>query len=542
MAMGKLTGSGRRALLKKILGPLGAAVLAGGAVLWACFALTAPRLPRDNLLAVLAEMAEYNAGTEDAYSLPPITLPPDETQWAALTRFAGTETGPETGTGTAAADRSQDITYQVRPGETLSGIAVDYGISYNLLAYYNNITNANRIRAGTAIVIPSWENVKITGQNMAGQPRRPPAARVNRRNVKIGFESRPKADGTGMTAQFFILDPEPESLQSFAWDFGDGKRALTASPSHEYTRPKTYTVRLSAQDGGGNVYTSNALHIDIPHPESAAAYSSIRFVTLSDPDEWFVTAGKVAAAARYASLEDAPLDFSESDEHLTKVRFKKPGFYGLTIEEEPGMYRDYSVFVSPRPSVHADMGESAFDWYRTQFDTGTTSNCGPASVSMAIGWALEKYLPVSSVRQAVGWKGDGGTSFEDLLRVIRSHGIPVSVQPFHSMENIKEVVDSGRIAIVLFHTSGVKTSRSKAADLFDKYYTDSVGHYIIVKGYSLDGEYFAVYDPIPSDWGTNRFRYGDEVSMMGRNRYYSSAELLRSLRRKDMIVVSRPNP
>jgi hypothetical protein len=63
-----------------------------------------------------------------------------------------------------------------------------------------------------------------------------------------------------------------------------------------------------------------------------------------------------------------------------------------------------------------------------------------------------------------------------------------------------------------------------------------VGHYIVIKGYSLDGEYFVIYDPIPSDWSSNSFRYGDELSMIGQNRYYPAGELIRSLRRADMIV------
>jgi hypothetical protein len=73
--------------------------------------------------------------------------------------------------------------------------------------------------------------------------------------------------------------------------------------------------------------------------------------------------------------------------------------------------------------------------------------------------------------------------------------------------------------------------------MFGKYYNDEVGHYIIIKGYSLNGEYFVSYDPIPNDWTVNSFRYGDELSMVGRNRYYNSREILRSLRSYEMIVV-----
>jgi hypothetical protein len=161
---------------------------------------------------------------------------------------------------------------------------------------------------------------------------------------------------------------------------------------------------------------------------------------------------------------------------------------------------------------------------------------------MAIGWGTSKYFAVSSVRQALGWQGDGGTSLEELLRVIKNQEVPATVEPLRTVQNIRDVIDSGKIAIILFHTSGVKSVTSNpAADLFGKYYNDSVGHYVVIKGYSLNGEYFVIHDPIPSDWGANSFRYGDDISMIGRNRYYSSEEVLRSLRRADMIVVQGAN-
>jgi hypothetical protein len=159
---------------------------------------------------------------------------------------------------------------------------------------------------------------------------------------------------------------------------------------------------------------------------------------------------------------------------------------------------------------------------------------------MAIGWSTGQYFPVSSVRQAVGWQGEGGTSLEELFKVLKEQNIPATLAPIRSAQNIKDVIDSGGIAVVLFHTEGVRTSRGNPAqDLFGKYYNDSVGHYIVIKGYSLNGEYFVIYDPIPSDWGSNSFRYADDVSMIGRNRYYAVTELLRSLRRADMIAVPR---
>jgi hypothetical protein len=390
------------------------------------------------------------------------------------------------------------------------------------------------------IKIPSLDNQKKAEQQMARQPRRSNTAAAGTKSIRITYESRDTGlEGDGVTVHFSIVNP-PESLQSFEWDFGDGKRGFRPDPTYEYTTPKTYVARLTARDSAGTIYRSNPLYIDIPHPGSVAELSTTKFVTLSSPDDYFVVNGTITKVARYASVEESPLDFSESDQYLTKVRFTKPGFYGLTVREASHPEQYYSVFVSPMPTMHADTAQESFNWYRTQFNTGTSSNCGPASASMAIGWSAGKYFAVSSVRQTIGWQGDGGTSLEELAGVIKKQGVPASISPLRSVQNIKDVIDSGGIAVVLFHTDGVRSAQANPAmDLFGKYYNDSVGHYIVIKGYSLDGEYFVIYDPIPSDWGSNSFRYGDDISMIGRNRYYSSAELLRSLRRADMIVVPR---
>jgi hypothetical protein len=285
------------------------------------------------------------------------------------------------------------------------------------------------------------------------------------------------------------------------------------------------------QDAAGN--------ISAPQPDSAT-HDDAKFVVLSSPDGLFTVNGTVVNVARYAGVEEAPLDFSRSDQYLTKVRFKQPGFYGLTVREADRP-EFYSVFVSPLPTVHTDAAGTDFDWYLTQFNTGTTSNCGPAAVAMGIAWSTGKHFPVSAVREAVGWQGDGSTSFEELLKVIKDQGIPAAISPIRDAQSIKDVINAGGIAVVLFRTEGIGTSADPAGDLFGKYYDDSVGHYIVIKGYSLDDEYFVIYDPIPSDWSYNSFRYGDDLSMIGRNRYYPAAELLGSLRRADMIAVPRLN-
>ncbi|MDR1443810.1 MAG: LysM peptidoglycan-binding domain-containing protein [Treponema sp.] len=513
------------------------AALLTGAVVLVSFAIVSPELPPENLVSTINDIAAYYQNPDNDWSIPPLVLPREEKSWAVFSAFQDKE--EITGSG-APANREEDVEYRVRPGETLSEIAYTYDLSIDLLAWYNNISNANRIRVGTTLVIPSLENARATETRMASAPRRVVRTQTSTLPVTIDFESRiDDASGPSrLLVQFSILNPPPENLKSFEWDLGDGKRSFQSTPVYEYSSPKTYVVRLTARDNGGAIYKSNPLYIDIPHPGSMAEQNSTSFVTLSSPDEMFVVNGKITKVARYASVDMAPLDLSESDDFLTRVRFNKSGYYGLTVMEPERGERYYSIFVSPLPSMHADADLNLFNWYRTQYNTGTTSNCGPATASMAISWGTGKYFPVSAVRQAVGWQGDGGTSFEELLKVIKKEGIDASIEPLRSVQHIRDVIDSGGVAIVVFRTDGIKMSRQDpASSLFGRYYTDSVGHYIVIKGYSLNGEYFIIHDPIPSDWGTNSFRYQDEISMAGRNRYYSSAELLASLRRPSMIVI-----
>jgi hypothetical protein len=530
----------RHALVPRIGFAIFAGALLGGAVYLVSFAISVPELPPENLVSTLDEVAAYYQDPGFDWPVSKVVLPLEEKDWAASSIFWDEE--EITGSGTQA-EREEDIEYRIRPGETLSEIAYAHNLPYEILAWYNNITNVNRIRVGTLIVIPSMENARTAEARMIREPRKVPVRPgPSAKSVAIGFESRngENSGNSGLAVQFSVLNPPAGGFKSFEWDLGDGKRSFVSSPNYEYSVPKTYVVRLTARDNGGVIYKSNPLYIDIPHPGSVAERSTTRFVTLSSPDDFFVVNGEITKAARYASVEEAPLDFSESDSFLTKVRFTRSGYHGLTVMEPDRGEHYYSVFVSPIPSMHADADLTQFNWYRTQYNTGTTSNCGPAAAAMAISWGTSRYFPVSTVRQAVGWQGDGGTSFEELLTVIRQEGITASIESLRTVQDVRNVIDSGAVAIVVFRTDGIRTTPSNpASSLFDKYYTDSVGHYIVIKGYSLNGEYFIIHDPIPSDWGSNSFRYQDEISMIGRNRYYSTKELLGALRRPNMIVIPR---
>jgi PKD repeat protein len=523
-----------------MVGWISAGVFFLGSVILVSYAISSPELPPENLISTLNNVSGYYNDPDNSYAASIVVLPSEEKKWVDLSGLDKAEV--QTGAGTQEADRTKDIAYHIRPGETLSEIAYSYNISHDLLAFYNNLTNADRIQIGTIIRIPSLDNMKNAGEQLAKRPSKQETPRRGTKNAVIAFESRNNGakNGLGITVQFSIVNPPIETLQSFEWDFGDGRRGFRPNPSYEYTEPKTYVVRLTARDTEGLIYKSNPLYIDVAHPDSIAGSASTKFVTLASPEDFFVVNGTITEVARYPGVEVAPLDFSESDQFLTKVRFKKPGYYGLTVRDKEMVEQYYSIFVSPVPTMHADMSPVDYNWYRTQYNTGTSSNCGPAVASMAVGWSLGKHLPVAAVRESIGWQGNGGTSFEDFMKVVRTEGIPAEMKPLRSIQDIKDVIDAGNIGIILFHTGGISQSQANPEkSLFGKYYNDEVGHYIIIKGYSLNEEYFVTYDPIPNDWTVNSFRYGDELSMVGRNRYYNSREILRSLRRYEIMVIPR---
>jgi hypothetical protein len=199
--------------------------------------------------------------------------------------------------------------------------------------------------------------------------------------------------------------------------------------------------------------------------------------------------------------------------------------------------RSVYVFVSPVPS--RQVGRSDLDWYKSQWGTGI-ANCGPALVAMAILWARGQDVSVQAIRDEIGWPyEDGSTSFDDLRSSLQRHGVHSATPSLATPRALADIVDRGHIAFVLIQTGSIsRTEGDPSRDLVGRYYDDDEGHYVIVKGYSLDHRYFIVYDPYPVDWDTNALRYADGATMIGKNRYYPSDELFTALKTRTVIEVA----
>jgi hypothetical protein len=437
-------------------------------------------------------------------------------------------------------NRDKDIMHTVQDGETFSEIAYIYDVSIEKLALYNHIADVNRIKEGMVVTIPSFKAEKQLTLTTALQTFRLPAtnnpAKRSVSSILLNIEAEQQFDGTAVTAHFSVKPPDGVELSRFEWNLGiDGRKSFRPNTFWTYDAPGTYAVSLKATDADGREYDAEDVLIDVPHP---GTYQSTlqQFLTLESVEDTFPVHGTITKIICYDQKSDPPIAEVSSDAEGMIYKPTRPGYFSLEVEED-GAFHHYYVFVSPVDSKHSDRTD--LNWYRTQFNTGTQSNCGPATASMGISWATGEYVAVSTVRKEIGWTGNGETSFEDLSDQMRDHHVNSRIVPISSSQDVFDIIDRGNIAIVLYNSGGPRYTRDPAQTLFGRYYFDAVGHYIVIKGYSKDRQYLVTYDPIPSDWGSNSFRYADGISMIGRNRYYGTLEIVRSLRRWEAIEVMR---
>jgi LysM repeat protein len=437
-------------------------------------------------------------------------------------------------------NRDKDIPHMVQEGETFSEIASIYNISSEKLALYNHIADINRIKEGMTITIPSLKAESQIASTISAQ-RLPALNNQPKRTVSsipLEIQTDLQVDGVAVTAHFSAKAPEGVTLERYEWDLGNGRKSYRANTFWSYDVPGTYSISLKASDADGREYNAEKVLIDVPHP---GTYQSTlqQFMTLESVDQTFTIQGHIEKINCYDQkyTEPAITEVSSAADGGMVYKATRPGYFSLEVEQDDGAIHRYYFFVSPIDSKHSDRTD--LNWYRTQFNTGTQSNCGPASTSMAISWATGEYVPVSSVRDEVGWTENGATSYEDLRKALTGHKVSSRIVPIYSTQDFFDIIDRGNIAIVLYNSGGPKYTKDPASSFFGRYYFDAVGHYLVIKGYSKDKQYVVTYDPIPSDWSSNSFRYADGISMIGRNRYYGAKEIFSSLRRRDAIEVMR---
>ena len=95
--------------------------------------------------------------------------------------------------------------------------------------------------------------------------------------VKADFYAETVSGVAPLTVQFYDLST---NATSWAWDFGDGTTSTEQDPIHTYTTGGTFTVKLTASNGGSSdVLTSTDLITVLPNALDKIDYSKYTITT-----------------------------------------------------------------------------------------------------------------------------------------------------------------------------------------------------------------------------------------------------------------------
>jgi trimeric autotransporter adhesin len=96
-------------------------------------------------------------------------------------------------------------------------------------------------------------SLTVTGKDGVSTNTTTRAAYINALPLTADFTASPTSGAAPLSTQF--TDTSIGSPTSWSWDFGDGTTSTSRNPSHTYTAPGRYTVRLTVTDAGGATNT-----------------------------------------------------------------------------------------------------------------------------------------------------------------------------------------------------------------------------------------------------------------------------------------------
>ncbi len=154
------------------------------------------------------------------------TTPAVQSAFPAAMRAAVVRTSAAT---TLVQSTATGRTYRVRPGDTLSGIAFQTGVSAAALQRYNNIFNANHVSVGALLRVPSTGTIAVAGFRAASPTTAvvAPAAVVPRALRAVA----PTSAGLGYTVR------SGDTISGIALRLGLTSNSLAAANGLSLTRP-----------------------------------------------------------------------------------------------------------------------------------------------------------------------------------------------------------------------------------------------------------------------------------------------------------------
>ncbi|MBN1412996.1 MAG: C39 family peptidase [Spirochaetales bacterium] len=431
------------------------------------------------------------------------------------------------------------VKYRIKPDDTIESIAEKSGESVYAIVYFNHIEDLTLLKPDMLIDIPK-EISMIPVLGRKSQPSLPRKLPI-KSDIRMGYAP--------LRVYFFSVNRIDNTDYKFVWDFNDKTYGFGGTVMHLFPRSGRYLVKLKALDKTNNVKAEG--HTEVIVLEKTE--KNLERWDLKAENGTYVTVDSIGSIV---NLKDKIYDKYGNKIEIdfnTKIRQKPKllkqigydtfkatdvGFSRFDVLRDEATYTLF-IFVSPFPSTHCK--ETEFNWYKTQFGTGMYGNCGPAVAAMAIHWAKSMNVTVEEVREDIGMPiKSGAVNLEHLYNCLVRFKVKAYSTPINRPKDFFDIIDRGNLAMISFNTTYIrKFHGDKVREFTDRYYPDTTGHYTIIKGYSNDKKYMIVYDPIPGDWAENEARYLDGVSMIGRNRYFTTEDIMKAHRHGYAVEVER---
>jgi PKD repeat protein len=336
-------------------------------------------------------------------------------------------------------------------------------------------------------------------------------------------------------------------IKNYCWNLGNNDFSIINNPIGVYSEKSIYCVYLKVLLQNGKYIISNVINID------ARTLKEISFETPLYQEKYNVGDTFELKVKVIDSNDDIqPFNYNcnidGNNSHIVLQQIDQTnmfkvinsGYSQTSISIGRWSWVGY-FFISPTKSIQAV--NDNLDWYRTQWHTGYISKgkCGVACLSMSIGFQKGYCPSIQSIRQnVVGLPfSNGAIAYRHILGALNYYDIKYEFKEINQPEDLFKAINKNNIAIILIDCERVGCgSGNLKENFYDGYYKDSGGHYIIAKGYSKDHKFLTVYDPIPSDWIKNDFRYDDNISMIGKNRFYKVDNLFTTIYKRAIIIKS----
>ncbi|MCA1572327.1 MAG: PKD domain-containing protein [Chloroflexi bacterium] len=177
------------------------------------------------------------------------------------------------------------------------------------------------------------------------------------------FTGTPTSGTAPLTVAF--TDTSTGGVTTWAWDFGDGGTSTEQHPTHEYTSPGSYTVKLTVTSAGGSDTETRPAFITVDPPPAEVSFSSAAdtYVRSGAPTGNFGLAGTLRA--KFGGTGET---------YRSYVRFTVDG---LVAPVTSATLRLYVVDAATNGGNIYTVGDSSWDERTVTWDNAPTVTGGP---------------------------------------------------------------------------------------------------------------------------------------------------------------------